>query len=680
MPAIRSSWLTAAALALSSALPGQDQGGPKTAPRIAVRLLPTDNEALRAELIRDLSAIGAPERVTVPMGSTLEGFIRDRCGFNTDELTHVVRTANPGLVVEAGAPWPRAQEIKLPPCPRWEFNRRIAVTKGGAAGVRSSMQQWMGFSGPATEADFRRVNPDLASLASVTAGQKVTMPYVALPITVHLQDAQADFAAAIASFERKYARQIVGGIVVESSPIEIEKEVVPAAAGDVCAMPPVAGQPWPFDRSELLDILRLHPADRQPRRGAVVMVADTGVARDDLSRLPIRENRFEAGDLETDGKDNDGSGFKDDRYGANMDPPGGFPALDPGYSRARHGTHVAGMVVGGAFDDELRAELETRVSVGVANIVKATQFANSPRYWEISTAAIQGSIRYAKSTRASVLNWSFQSSEEMPNVEESLGAADLPLVVIAAGNDGAALGERSSFPASYAAVHKLSERLLTVAAHAPNGAVTGFSNWGTEVVDLAAPGCGLTTVDVRTGTAIVAGTSFAAPLVSMTAALLAARGLERPAEIKTRLMATVQLDDALAHKVRWSGRLDIAKALPFDQDVLEPRVRAPGSSRLKVGQIQAPKGEWRLCDRRVPVGDILRIVPRRKRGSKPTWVLFRAFDSVGRPIGTREEYCGLPELEIQFRPAGTRSTETLKVSELRDIVPSWSPGSDGRPR
>jgi hypothetical protein len=63
------------------------------------------------------------------------------------------------------------------------------------------------------------------------------------------------------------------------------------------------------------------------------------------------------------------------------------------------------------------------------------------------------------------------------------------------------------------------------------------------------------------GEQILSGTSQAAPLVSLAAALLYDSGVRDAADIRQRLMTSTQYEPDLKGKVRSAGRLNVAKAL-----------------------------------------------------------------------------------------------------------------------
>src|SRR5438046_2313411 len=79
---------------------------------------------------------------------------------------------------------------------------------------------------------------------------------------------------------------------------------------------------------------------------------------------------------------------------------------------------------------------------------------------------------------------------------------------------------------------------IGVAAHDERGHLACFSHYGGRTIDLAAPGVAIEST-IRGGTAVLNGTSQAAPLVSFAAALLASMDVREPIVIKRRLLASV---------------------------------------------------------------------------------------------------------------------------------------------
>jgi hypothetical protein len=94
------------------------------------------------------------------------------------------------------------------------------------------------------------------------------------------------------------------------------------------------------------------------------------------------------------------------------------------------------------------------------------------------------------------------------------------------------------------------------------------SNSG-QAVHIVAPATGYYAAGRAQAYVPVAGTSFATPLVTATAALLSAMGVTQPASIKQRIIATADFDAGLPE---WARRLNITRAvLPLDSAVRTTR-------------------------------------------------------------------------------------------------------------
>jgi subtilisin family serine protease len=131
------------------------------------------------------------------------------------------------------------------------------------------------------------------------------------------------------------------------------------------------------------------------------------------------------------------------------------------------------------------------------------------------------------------------------------------LLVVAAGNDGASLGSKREYPASYT-----EGNVLTVAATDASGALASFSNFGAHSVDLAAPGESIFSTYPTSSYRPLSGTSMAAPFVAAAAAMLLGQnpGLTY-SEIRGALKATVDPVPTLAGRTVTGGRLNLDRAL-----------------------------------------------------------------------------------------------------------------------
>lgn len=267
--------------------------------------------------------------------------------------------------------------------------------------------------------------------------------------------------------------------------------------------PAVREEPW---AQQALDPRQVWPHSRGA--GVTVAVVDSGVDADhpQLNRagkvLPGK-NFFEAANL-----------------------PGNFDCVS-------HGTGVAGII---AADPVPGVGFHGVAPDAVILPVRITaqDIADNGQSLRIDLVALANGVRYAVDAGARVLNLSVAGYADFPEMRSAVeyAVARDVLVVAAVGNgqqEGA--GELPSFPAAY-------EGVLGVGAIDINGAHTSTSQVG-PYVDLVAPGAGVLTTTRVAGHAYANGTSYAAPFVSATAALVRAAWPELTApQVAQRLIAT----------------------------------------------------------------------------------------------------------------------------------------------
>lgn len=129
-------------------------------------------------------------------------------------------------------------------------------------------------------------------------------------------------------------------------------------------------------------------------------------------------------------------------------------------------------------------------------------------------ASILSSIYYAVHMKANVINMSFSSPTNSPQLQAALNYAWQQGVVLvaSAGNNASA---ETLYPGSY-------PNVMNTAALDPSNNLASFSDYGVNV-QVAAPGVGLITPFPDNLWGVVSGTSFSAPLVTGEAALLLSR-------------------------------------------------------------------------------------------------------------------------------------------------------------
>ena len=138
-----------------------------------------------------------------------------------------------------------------------------------------------------------------------------------------------------------------------------------------------------------------------------------------------------------------------------------------------------------------------------------------------------------------------------------VGSAPSILFVFAAGNDGMSNDLYGTSPANIKA-----DNVITVGATYKNEFFAPFSNFGTKMVDLAAPGMLIDSAIPGNDYLKVSGTSQASPYVANVAAKIKSANTRlSPLEIKKILMGTVDKKGFLTEKVMAGGIVNLDRAV-----------------------------------------------------------------------------------------------------------------------
>lgn len=250
--------------------------------------------------------------------------------------------------------------------------------------------------------------------------------------------------------------------------------------------------------------------------GITVAVIDTGI---DFTHFDLTNNLWEnPGEIPLNRYDDDENGYIDDPVGWDFALESNFPFDSEG-----HGTAVAGIIAAEGHNEAGMIGLAFHTKIMAVKTVGPDGRGDLTDYVE--------GIRYAVHEGADVINFSasggtrgWSTFEEAVNYARSLGVV---FVSTAGNSDSNASGNNPGyfpgyfyrFPCNFPAV-------ICVAATDPGDRRAYFSNFGGRV-DLSAPGQSIlsTGADLAPGSppiACVDGTSFSAPLVSASAALILA--------------------------------------------------------------------------------------------------------------------------------------------------------------
>ena len=328
-----------------------------------------------------------------------------------------------------------------------------------------------------------------------------------------------------------------------------------------------------------------------------IAIMDSGIAFED-QRFSLWQNIREVNGVLLE--DDDLNGYVDDQIGCNFISPNDFPIDDQSSpSNSSHGTHVAGLATGRFLSHPLSQAVDQRVRAMILKIADASGF--------VDNGAVNDAIVYAKNKSAKVVNMSFEG-DFSASIKKYLKEDEGRLYVVAAGNGD--LNKRAldldsnvrRFPAKLA---RELDNVVSVAAHDEAGNLACFSNYGRTTVDLAAPGVEIQSTVVDGNELQFSGTSQAAPLVSLTSALLFSQGLSEPSVVKQRILVSVDVLPEYRGKLTSEGKLNVAKALSIFDDVIELN---DAERTILRGKLVSPPSNLQVGNRLIPFRSIKKIV------------------------------------------------------------------------
>jgi hypothetical protein len=285
----------------------------------------------------------------------------------------------------------------------------------------------------------------------------------------------------------------------------------------------------------------------------VVGVIDSGI---DYNHEDLSANIWtNPGEIPDNDIDDDGNGYIDDVRGWNFVKDTNDPMDDNG-----HGTHCAGTI--GAMGNNGKGVVGVNWNVKLMPL----KFLNAGGSGSTDNAV--DAVLYAASFEDSSNNkliritsnsWGGgRRSKTLENAIKDSGA----LFIAAAGNSGSS---NKMLPAGYSL-----DNIISVAATDHTDGLWPSSNYGSDWVDLGAPGVNILSTTPGDSYGIKSGTSMATPHVAGVAALVMA---ENPtwtnAQVKSQILNTVDPLSSLSGKTLTGGRLNArvavgASELPAD--------------------------------------------------------------------------------------------------------------------
>lgn len=277
----------------------------------------------------------------------------------------------------------------------------------------------------------------------------------------------------------------------------------------------------------------------------IVGVIDTGI---DYNHEDIKANMWKnPGEIPNNNIDDDNNGYVDDYYGWDFF----FNDKDP-YDDNEHGTHVAGTI--GAIGNNGKGVVGVNWSVSLM----ALKFLDNTGSGSTSDAI--EAIIYAANMGANILNNSWGGGGFSQSLEDAITYAKNKgvLFVAAAGNDSKNTDGDPNYPSNYDVAN-----VISIAASTDEDKLAGFSNYGAQTVDIAAPGESIYSTTPNNRYASLSGTSMATPHVVGAAALIWSHYLPNSnwENVKFRLFGSADYVFNLQGKVLLDGRLNVNTAL-----------------------------------------------------------------------------------------------------------------------
>ena len=282
----------------------------------------------------------------------------------------------------------------------------------------------------------------------------------------------------------------------------------------------------------------------------VIAVIDTGV---DYNHSDLASNMWvNESETPNNGVDDDGNGFVDDVYGWDFCNGDKDPMDD--YS---HGTHCSGTIAAVGNNTKGVVGVNWNASIMALKFLDASGYGSNSDAVAAADYAIMMKLEHYVPLIALSNSWGGGGySQAMADVIDAANDAGI-LFIAAAGNDGTNNDNLPHYPSSYELPN-----VIAVAATDHNDALAGFSSYGPESVDLAAPGVSILSTVPGNGYSSSNGTSMATPHVSGVAGLLNASLPDiTHLEIKQRILNSVDTNPGLAGMMVTGGRLNAHSAL-----------------------------------------------------------------------------------------------------------------------
>jgi subtilisin family serine protease len=281
------------------------------------------------------------------------------------------------------------------------------------------------------------------------------------------------------------------------------------------------------------------------RSDVVVAVIDSGI---DASIPQLADAMWvNPGEIPRNGIDDDGNGYVDDVNGWDFRDDDNSSLI--GSALHWHGTFVAGIIAAQPGDVPVVGVAPGARIMDVRFLDSNNEF--SPRDW----GKFANAIDYAVDNGADIINLSIYANGTPPNSLKNAVLRAVEAGVVIVGISGNTHQAGVLYPGKY-------EGVLAVSATTQDDLRADFSAWGPEVA-VCAPGEGITSFLPGGTTATRSGTSFAAPHVSGTLALILSShpALSPTQAVRVLLSTAIDLGTRGTDEIFGHGLIDAYRAV-----------------------------------------------------------------------------------------------------------------------
>lgn len=428
-----------------------------------------------------------------------------------------------------------------------------------------------------SNAEFFRLSPSTVASGRLPIGATVAIPFATTSVPA-TQPGVSSVLSSVASVTQNRAPLVQ---VARANDYVSVGETQPRSAGIVALSenPPDCGTKAnpPFDAQAVAGALafaqaRAARSDRSiPPQPVNVLVVDNGFAgaqEKSPTELTFRKPAFASQFFYQDRQMYDPPLGPTAEFGdgiAPLDVSGGASPLNG------HGTHVTGLVLGGPGFLPFRSLL-AGAGMDSPALLKITEMnVGRGKVVLLDGSAATIGTQIGMLFRDYIINLSLEyGRSSTANFKDLLGngvPGKRHLYVVAAGNDGR--DAQNSVPASLGGSG--SDIVLTVAALNPAGNLEALSNYGSNSVDIAAPGCRIASwIDMSGPLVELSGTSQATPIITFETVVMRTVSGAPAADLKAQaILSGDLLPLADRPRIRSHLKANIVRALYLHDDELE---------------------------------------------------------------------------------------------------------------